>query len=387
MEEEKRPDENVDEDVNVCRGIPSVGAKSSAVGLNSFAVRRSYATNGGEHKNERTNAGLIRSTSAHGGMTLSSKAVRKIQTQSLEQLMHRTGIFEFFWYPIFIVLGVLCLTLIPIFTKMTSIDVLLLVFSVLSLWLGMTGNNFVAKGYRFGLILTCINMVLYVVVSAIQKVWGEVIINTFVYLPLAIYSFFKWKQDALKKAEKGARMDDVEKMTGKELLLYILLLLGLTAGVWAVLNFGFSQAFAIFNAVSIAGCIVGDIARTKRYIETWFFYMLCNIGGITLWALQIFASGNVSLAVLPAMISFMATLSNNFNGVYIWSVLYRNTHRNGGVYLAMRPVNIKGVAKLKRTYRKMTCAETEKYVSPSAKPKKSKSRKNKTISEVISSAN
>ena len=366
MEEEKRPDENVDEDVNVCRGIPSVGAKSSAVGLNSFAVRRSYATNGGEHKNERTNAGLIRSTSAHGGMTLSSKAVRKIQTQSLEQLMHRTGIFEFFWYPIFIVLGVLCLTLIPIFTKMTSIDVLLLVFSVLSLWLGMTGNNFVAKGYRFGLILTCINMVLYVVVSAIQKVWGEVIINTFVYLPLAIYSFFKWKQDALKKAEKGARMDDVEKMTGKELLLYILLLLGLTAGVWAVLNFGLSQAFAIFNAVSIAGCIVGDIARTKRYIETWFFYMLCNIGGITLWALQIFASGNVSLAVLPAMISFMATLSNNFNGVYIWSVLYRNTHRNGGVYLAMRPVNIKGVAKLKRTYRKMTCAETEKYVSPSA---------------------
>ena len=387
MEEEKRPDENVDEDVNVCRGIPSVGAKSSAVGLNSFAVRRSYATNGGEHKNERTNAGLIRSTSAHGGMTLSGKAVRKIQTQSLEQLMHRTGIFEFFWYPIFIVLGLLCLTLIPIFTKMTSIDVLLLVFSVLSLWLGMTGNNFVAKGYRFGLILTCINMVLYVVVSAIQKVWGEVIINTFVYLPLAIYSFFKWKQDALKKAEKGARMDDVEKMTGKELLLYILLLLGLTAGVWAVLNFGLSQAFAIFNAVSIAGCIVGDIARTKRYIETWFFYMLCNIGGITLWALQIFASGNVSLAVLPAMISFMATLSNNFNGVYIWSVLYRNTHRNGGVYLAMRPVNIKGVAKLKRTYRKMTCAETEKYVSPSAKPKKSKFRKNKTISEVISSAN
>lgn len=387
MEEEKKPDENVDEDVNVCRGIPSVGAKSSAVGLNSFAVRRSYATNGGEHKNERTNAGLIRSTSAHGGMTLSGKAVRKIQTQSLEQLMHRTGIFEFFWYPIFIVLGLLCLTLIPIFTKMTSIDVLLLVFSVLSLWLGMTGNNFVAKGYRFGLILTCINMVLYVVVSAIQKVWGEVIINTFVYLPLAIYSFFKWKQDALKKAEKGARMDDVEKMTGKELLLYILLLLGLTAGVWAVLNFGLSQAFAIFNAVSIAGCIVGDIARTKRYIETWFFYMLCNIGGITLWALQIFASGNVSLAVLPAMISFMATLSNNFNGVYIWSVLYRNTHRNGGVYLAMRPVNIKGVAKLKRTYRKMTCAETEKYVSPFAKPKKSKSRKNKTISEVISSAN
>lgn len=388
MEEENKLNENnAEEEINVCRGIPSVGAKSGAVGLNNFAVRRNYEQNGGEHKNERTNQGLIRSTSAHGGMTLSSSAIRKIQTQSLEQLMHRTGVFEFFWYPIFIVLGLACLVLVPIFTTMTNMDILLLVFSVLSLWLGMTGNNLVAKGYRVGLLLTCINMVLYVVVSAFQKVWGEVIINTLVYLPLALYSFFKWKQDAIKKAEKGARMDDVEKMNGKQLLLHILLLIGLTASVWAVLKYGLNQAFAIFNAISIAGCIVGDIARTKRYIETWFFYMLCNIGGIVLWALQIFASGNVSLAVLPAMISFMATLSNNFNGVYIWGVLYKNTHRNGGVYLAMRPVNIKGVAKLKRTYRKMVCNETEKYVSPSAQPKKQKAKKNKSISEVIDSGN
>ena len=109
-------------------------------------------------------------------------------------------------------------------------------------------------------------------------------------------------------------------------------------------------------------------------------FLICLI-----WCLWIFASGNVSLAVLPAMISFMATLSNNFNGVYIWSVLYKNTHRNGGVYLAMRPVNIKGVTKLKRTYRKMVSNETEKYVSPSAQPKKQKAKKNKSISEIIDS--
>ena len=103
MEEENKLNENnAEEEINVCRGIPSVGAKSGAVGLNSFAIRRNYEQNGGEHKNERTNQGLIRSTSAHGGMTLSSSAIRKIQTQSLEQLMHRTGVFEFFWYPIFI---------------------------------------------------------------------------------------------------------------------------------------------------------------------------------------------------------------------------------------------------------------------------------------------
>ena len=376
-----------EEEPNICRAIPSVGARCTEIGLNNFSVRKKYNTSGGEHKNEYSSLGLIRSTSAQGGMTLSNSAVRKIQTQSLEQLMYRTGIFEFFWYPIFIILGLLCLVLVPIFTTLTKLDTLILVFSVLSLWLSMVGNNFVAKGYRFGLILTCINMALYVVVSIFQRVWGEVIINVLVYIPLALISFFKWKKDALKKAEKGAKMDDVQKMDGKCSLLFIVLLIDFTMIAFTILYFGLHQSFAIFNAVSIAGCIVGDIARTKRYYETWFFYMLCNIAGIILWALQIFASGDISLAVLPTMISFMATLSNNFNGIHIWGVLYKNTHRNGGVYLAMRPVNIKGVARLKRTYRKMTCRETEKYVSQNTlnASKLAKAKKHKTIQEAVNS--
>lgn len=355
MEEEKLPED----DINVCRGIPSVGAKSAPVGLNNFVNRRKVERNGGEHKNEFNSSGLITSTSAQGGMTLSQASVRKIKQLSMEQLMYRTGKFEFFWYPIFILLGIACLVLVPIFTKLSNIEMLLLIFSVCSMWLGMTGNNLVAKGYRVGLILTCVNMSLFIVVSAIQKVWGEVIINAVLYIPLAILSFIKWGKSAEKRAEKGAKMDDVQKMDGKTLSLYLAMFLGLCAGIWALLNFGLHQAFAIFNAISMAGGIVGDCVRTKRYIETWFFYMVCNIGGILLWAFQIFASGDISLAILPTMITYMATLSNNFNGVHIWSVLYRNTHKNGAVYLAMRPVNIKSVARIKRTYRKMTCRETD----------------------------
>ena len=56
-EENKLNENNAEEEINVCRGIPSVGAKSGAVGLNSFAVIRNYEQNGGEHKNERTNQG------------------------------------------------------------------------------------------------------------------------------------------------------------------------------------------------------------------------------------------------------------------------------------------------------------------------------------------
>ena len=134
--------------------------------------------------------------------------------------------------------------------------------------------------------------------------------------------------------------------------------IGITIGVWAGLKYGLSQKFALFNAISIAGCIVGDLSRNKRFFEVWYFYMLCNIGGIALWSLQIFSGGGqISLAILPTVISFMATLSNNFNGIYIWNVLYKNKHKNGGVYLAKRKVDIRKIVRLKRTYKKMTCKE------------------------------
>lgn len=348
------------EDLPTSRNVGSVGSDSSARRKMSglvVDVKRNKVETLGHHRSEQYNnsgdMGAIKSSGANGRISLSRQAERKIQSESLEYLMRKTGKFEFFWYPTFVILGLLCLVLVPIFTEMTVGAIILLVVCVMNLWLCMTANNLVARGVRIGLILSAINMLLYVGISIYQKVWGEVIINVLLYIPLEIIGFFNWG----KGAEEG-KVDAVNKMDGIALLKHIGLLIGLTAGVWALLNFGLNQQFAIFNAISIAGCVVGDLARNKRYFETWYFFMLCNIGGIVLWALQIFTSGvGVSLAILPTMISFMATLSNNFNGIYIWNVLYKNKHKNGGVFLAKRKVDIKRIVRLKRTYRKMTCKE------------------------------
>lgn len=342
------------------RNVGSVGSnpanKRQMSGLMVNAKRNKVETLG-HHRSEQYNnsgdIGAIKSSGANGRMNLSRAAERKIQSESLEYLMRKTGKFEFFWYPTFIILGLLCLVLVPIFTEMTLGAIILLVVCVVNLWLCMTANNLVARGARIGLLLSSINMLLYVGISVYQKVWGEVIINALLYIPLEIIGFFNWG----KEAEAG-KVDVVNKMNGVTLLKHILMLLGITIGVWALLHFILHQSFAIFNAIGIAGCVVGDLARNKRYFETWYFFMLCNIAGIVLWALQIFSSGDgISLAILPTMISFMATLSNNFNGIYIWNVLYKNKHKNGGVYLAKRKVDIKRIVRLKRTYKKMTCKE------------------------------
>ncbi len=340
------------------RNTVSVGAKGERQ-LSGLVVdvKRKKIDTTGDHRSEfvsKTNYdGAIKSSSANGKMSMSREATRKIQSESLEYLMRKTGKFEFFWYPTFFVLGLLCLILVPIFTEMKTIDILLLVTSVMNLWLCMTANNLVAKGIRFGLILSTVSMLVYVAIAIYQKVWGEVLINVLLYIPLGIIGYINWG----KNAEDGTA-DTVNKMNGVELLKYVSLALGIIGSVWALLRFGLKQQFALFNAVSISGCIVGDLARNKRFFETWFFYMMCNIGGIALWGCQIFTSGaGLSLALLPTMISFMATLSNNFNGIYIWNILYKNKHKNGGVFLAKRNVDIKKIVKLKRTYKKMTCKE------------------------------
>lgn len=351
-------DFKVREDLPTTRNVGSVGSNVSRQmsGLIVKAKREKNDTSG-EHRSEtlqkRKGTGAIKSSSANGKMSMSREAERRIQSESLEYLMRKTGKFEFFWYPTFVILGLICLITIPIFTEMSTGSLILLVVCVLNLWLCMTANNLVAKGIRIGLILSAVNMLIYVAISVFQKVWGEAIINLLLYIPLSIIGFINWG----KGAEEG-KVDAVDKMNGVVLLKHVALLIGITASVWAVLHFAIGQAFAIFNALSIAGCVVGDLARNKRYLETWFFYMLCNIGGIMLWGLQIFTSGEgLTLELLPTMISFMATLSNNFNGIFIWNILYNNKHKNGGVYLAKRKVDIKKIVRLKRTYKKMTCKE------------------------------
>ena len=329
--------------------------KEQIVGLETHALGSSSKLN--EHQNEKRKSGHILSGRANGAMTISKYSSKNIQKAAMARAIDRAGKFEVVWYPVFIIAGLLCLILIPLLTEMGKMDIFLLCFSVLSLWLSMTANNLVAKGFRIGLLLSVIGMALYVVICLFQKVWGEVLINALMYVPLEVVGYINWK----KSASDGGKLDEIKVMTWKTRLLYILLLIGITLGGFAILKLPFiNQQFAIFNALSIAGCIVGDLARNKRYLEVWPFFMVCNIGGIVLWLCQIFAGGGgVTLAILPTALSFCATLSNNFNGINIWYTLYRNSNKNSGVYLAKRQVNIKKIVRLKRVYRNMVCKETD----------------------------
>lgn len=292
----------------------------------------------------------ITSSATKGTRNITNKEARAIRSQTLVTMAKRTGIFELFWYPTFIIGGLLCLILIrPINLE--------LILCVMQLWMAMVANNLAARGKRIGLLINTVSMAMYVYVSICNQVWGEVIINLCMYIPLEIIGFVKWKQ-----ASEGnsSNLLVINRLKGVQYLYLALIILGGVGSIFSLLHFGLRQDWAIFNAISIATGIIGNVMRNKRYLEVWAIWIICNLAGIALWAMQAFAggAGELSLSVLPLVLSYTSTLTNDFNGWAIWNAMYRKQNQADRVYLARRKVSVNKIAKLKQQYRTFTCNET-----------------------------
>ena len=274
---------------------------------------------------------------------------RSLRRSQLILAAKRFGWFELIWYPVFILGGLLSLILIPFSFE--------LLFSVLNLFTYMLANNLVARGKRVGLLISTVAMMVYSYVSFINQVWGEVIINVLMYIPLEIMGFIRWKKDNEKQSQS---MDIVKKANPLGLVGILTALCALTAAIWAILHFGLKQNFAIFNALSIAACILGGQTRNHKYIETWLLYIIANLGSITLWCCTAFIGdgSGASLAVLPIILSYSSTLTNDFNGWIIWEILYKKCNKKESILLAKRQVNLSKISTIRHKYMSYTCRET-----------------------------
>lgn len=299
----------------------------------------------------------VRSRYVEGIMVRSDSAVsqygrrteRNLRAKYMSSMLKAIGTFELFYYPVYIIGGLLCLIFLPLtFT---------LVCSILSMWFALLANNLVARGYRFGLLLSTVFMLLYTIVSGMTAVWGEVVMNVLFYIPLEIQGFFKWKSTT---NEDSGKLQEIKRLTAKGWGLTLLAFAGITLGLWIVFGLIIKQDFAIVNCLSIAGFLIGNVLRNKRYIEVWYFFMIGNISGVALWALVAVATGEViDLSVLPLMLSFTSSLLNNFNGLAIWRVLYKTNQKSSGVILTSQ-VKIKNISRLRKKFHNMRCAETQK---------------------------
>lgn len=287
----------------------------------------------------------IRTSPTHIGRItdIDKNSERKIRSDILIDSLRRTGWFELVWYPFFIIASLVVFVWVSIALGRFS---WILAVSIIELWTCMLANNLVARGYRWGLLVSAFSLSLYIFISAYSKVWGEAIINTVLFLPLEIIAYFMWK----KSVDSGDRIEDIRVKVKYEPYIWLGSQLVFTVGVWAFLNYVLGQNYAIFNAISMVCFVIGTLIRNKRYIYSWYFYMVGNLAGLALWIL---VSRDLDLETIPMVLGSFALLTNNFNGLYIWTKIYRHNKKAEGILLHQREVNIKSVVKLRHTYSKL----------------------------------
>lgn len=270
----------------------------------------------------------------------------------LLRLIERESKFKLIWYLVFfsfiLVFGILYpesyLRLIELAVLMISIDLM-------------------SRGKIIGLYIGCFECCLYAYISYNSGLIGEVIKNLAICLPLTIYTIISWtinsyKNKKLQATQKYAPQKDadivIKKLSTKQLIMYIGLAILASVGSYFLLRYVFNQRVSLITGSLVFGfMIIYKILNGARYMQSWLFGIFQSMMSLTMWCSTLI-SGAVSILDLPMIALMLAVLSNNIYGYSMWKALYRRVAVNGGIILNKRPVSVKKIIKLKRTFKRMS---------------------------------
>ena len=94
---------------------------------------------------------------------------------------------------------------------------------------GIISVVFVPK-VNFNLCIACVNVGLYAIIAYQNRLFGEVMLNGFYYLPMNIVGFYMWRK---QKDDEGTVI--ARRLTAKQIILLIIGLLIAITAYWRVL--------------------------------------------------------------------------------------------------------------------------------------------------------
>ena len=261
--------------------------------------------------------------------------------------------FTIVWYITFFLLGLVCLAISPSSW-----------FYVLDLYVVMVNIDLVARGKLIGMYIGIFECFLYSFNAIQSGLWGEVIKNLAICVPLNIVSIINWTKSLRKqKYERfSSKKEDediiVRKLTKLEIVKYSIIGLFVCAGCYGLLRYvlpliGIKQDTAlVLGSISLAITIISKILTSKKYMETWILSITGSIICLLMWGESII-SGGFNLSQISMIVYYLACFTNDVYAYSLWKSMYRKIAVNGGKLLAMRKVNIRRIIKLKRQFRSL----------------------------------
>lgn len=159
---------------------------------------------------------------------------------------------------------------------------------------------FAGKGkiscYLFGII----NTLLYGYISYEAKLYGEVMLNWFWYLPMMFAGMFFWKRNMNKSTETVYK----SFLSIKERAITALLTLAGIA-VYAFILHKMGDRSPVLDSTTTILSVTAMILTVKRCIEQWLIWTLVNILSIWMWLLVYLKEGS-SVAILLMWVMALA---------------------------------------------------------------------------------
>ena len=171
-----------------------------------------------------------------------------------------------------------------------------------------------AKGKISTYAFATINVGLYAIIAYQNRLFGEVMLNGFYYLPMNLVGFYMWRK---QKNDEGTVI--ARRLTAKQIFLLVIGLVIAIVDYWRVL-IALGGNLQLIDSTTTILSIVAFLLQIGRFTEQWILWMIINVFSIMMWTLLLGTpDGSVTMIIM-----FSAYLINGIYGYRNWLKLSKN---------------------------------------------------------------
>lgn len=168
-----------------------------------------------------------------------------------------------------------------------------------------------AKGKKAQYYWGLVNIASYIAISAMSRLYGEVMLNTFYYIPLQFIGLYMWRKNY-------SNTSDTVKVRKMKLIPAIILIISTFIGIclykYVLSVIGGNSVW--LDSTSTVISIVANALMVLRYREQYLLWLVVNVVTTVMWALK----GDPIMTTMWAVYAFNAVY-----GYYLWNKMSKDS--------------------------------------------------------------
>lgn len=231
------------------------------------------------------------------------------------------------WYD-YVILAVFIITMLTVGLVFHSNAI-----TILNAILGSVGVYFIAKANIVGQFITTVQVILYLIISYFNGLYGEVIISAFIMFPFYIVTIILWFKNLNKKSENVGEVRINKGLTWKEWVIMLVCVGCVTVAIFFLLRH-FNTRLLVLSTLSVAFTVIASYLSVRRSEFSFIFYIISNIIGVAMWIALVIQDNNLS-QLITFITSLTYLLINTF-GIFNWLKLKKKQEVGNGTFSTSR---------------------------------------------------